>query len=148
MKLQIKKMIVLWVAIRLMIFLALPAASATPITYTDVTCLNVDWGCSSSLYLYYLNGTLAGRLNTTGDTINVDGTIPIQILLKPSSASLANNPYVILPWVLNMFQALIVIVFVFAIPISTFYIIRRLFIGKDPVQQQGWGNGWGKRKWR
>ncbi|VVB61692.1 Uncharacterised protein [uncultured archaeon] len=136
-----KKTIVTLIAI-LMFMLPVFPASAQSISYTDVTCLNLDWGCSSKLYIYYSNQTLAGTLNGTNDVLDIDTSQPIQLVIKPASASLMNNPFVILPWVLNMFQAIIVLLFAIAVVAAIIYMAKRLVFGRDNSSQQGWG------KWR
>lgn len=106
-------------------------ASAGTISYTDVSCLNSGSSvCSSSVFIYYPNGTLAGSLNGTNDAITYDESQAINIYLKPNSVSLLNNPSFFFQWMLNTWQLLFVILLIMAVVVGFIIIIIHLFRNK------------------
>ncbi len=126
-------------------------AGATELSYTDVTCLNTGSEvCSSTLYVYYSNDTLAGSLNSSTGTINVDPGASLHLFLKPNSVSLLSNPTFAIQWMISSWGMFFTILFMFSMLISMFYIIKRLFMGNGGTASTPGSSGsqaWSKRRW-
>lgn len=124
-----------WVIILLAIILLASSAQAGTMSYVDVSCLNSGADvCSSTIYVYYQDGTLAGSLTGINDTISYDETKAINLYLKPASTSLLNNPSFFFEWMLSSYNLLFALLLVMAVIVSFFYIIRRMFLpGGDKI---------------
>jgi len=127
-------------------------AGATTITYTDVSCINSGaTTCSSSVFVYYTNGTLAGVMNATGDNVVVADNESINLYLKPNSVSLLNNPSFTLNWILSSWNMFFTILLVFGLLIAMFYVIKKMFFTSGnvtPIGAPQQNNGtWKKNRW-
>lgn len=132
-------------AIISLIFL-IGVASATTITFTDVTCLNSGSDvCSTKLFLYYQNGSIAGILTGQNDnTTTADGE-PINLYLKANSQSLINNPSFFFDYLLNSWQVLFVLLLIMGIPLGFFYVMKKMYSAPG-IQKTATNGGW--RKWK
>lgn len=117
------------IGIALIIFLFFTGiATATEITFTDVTCLNSGADvCSTKMFLYYQNGTIAGILSGTNDNVTVASGEPINIYLKANSQSLLNNNAFVFDYILNSWQVFFALLLAMGMVLGFFYVMRRLF---------------------
>lgn len=103
-------------------------AAATQITFTDVTCLNSGADvCSTKMFLYYQNGTIAGILSGTNDNTTVGDGEAINIYLKANSQSLLNNNAFVFDYILNSWQVFFVLLLAMGIVLGFFYVMRKMF---------------------
>lgn len=117
------------VGLLLSIVILAGGANAGTLSYVDVSCLNSGADiCSSTMYVYYTNGTLAGSLTGVNDTISYDETQAINLYLKPASTSLLNNPAFYFDWMMNSWSLLFVLLLIMAVVIGFMYIIKRMFM--------------------
>jgi len=141
------------IKICLVILITITPASATNLTYTDISCLNSGAGtCSSSIYVYNINGSLSGILNSTGDSVMVGDNESINLFLKPNAVSLLNNPTFTLQWILNSWNMFFTILLVMGVIVAMFYTMKKMFfrgevapIGATPSNKDQWKTKrWGK----
>ena len=117
-------------------------ATATQITFTDVTCLNSGADvCSTKMFLYYQNGTVAGILSGTNDNVTVGDGEAINIYLKANSQSLLNNNAFVFDYILNSWQVFFVLLLIMGLPLGFFYVMRKMYYsnrGTNPTTNNGW----------
>lgn len=136
-----RKIILILVAM----FFMTAGASAGTLTYTDVSCINSgSTVCSSSIFVYYQDGTLAGSLNGTNDAITTNDSMgAINLYLKPNSVSLLNNPSFFFQWLINTWQMFFVLILMIGVVVGFLYLIRKIFMPSNsvvtPKPKRRWG---------